>query len=114
VVLFLELVRRAHADRRLVYRRTRAKNEATLFELGWLPRDLYECVASLQPEQALGLPRDNRNPLHVDERVCEFGTAAQGRDIYIKVSAVSLDDGCAGCVISFHFAEQPLRYPYRD
>ena len=112
IVLFLQLLRKAHETRQLNYRRTRDKNRETLGALGWQPRDMFECVASLRPEQALCSPRQNRHPDHQRELVCEFGTEAQGREIYVKVTVVVHDNGVAGCVISFHFAEKPLEFPF--
>ena len=112
VVLFLSLVREAHSRGRLTYRRTREKNIATLLELGWLVRDMFTCVVSLQPEQALGPPRLNSHPDHTDELTCEFGTSIEGRDVYVKLTVVGLDEGAAGCVVSFHFAERPFVFPF--
>jgi len=113
VRLFLELVRQAHASRRLLYRRSREKNLSTLTDLGWLPSQMLEFVASLEPEQALCSPRGNRNPSHDEEVVCEFGTDVEGKAVYIKVTVVGAEEGAAGCVISFHFAEQPFVFPFR-
>lgn len=112
IVLFLQLVGEAHKARQLNYRRNRGKNRETLEALGWQPRDMFECVASLKPEQALCSPRQNRHPEYLQELVCEFGARAQDRDIYVKVTVVVHDEGVAGCVISFHFAEKPLEFPF--
>jgi hypothetical protein len=112
IVLFLQLVRDARAAGRLTYRRSRGKNLDTLLELGWLPRDMFDHVATLRPEQALGVPWDSRHPDHPEEKACEFGTRADGRDVYVKVTVVGLDDGIAGCVVSFHFAERPFVFPF--
>lgn len=114
VVLFLELVRRARAARRLSFRHERKKNERTLFELGWLPRDMFECVAALQPEQALGIPRPNSHPRHPEELTCEFGALIEGRDVYVKVTVAGIQRGPVGCVVSFHFAEKPFKFPFAD
>ena len=111
VTLFLELVREAHEARRLTYRR-REKNLRTLTDLGWLPSQMYEFVASLQSEQALCSPWENKNPDHADEMVCEFGADIEGKDIYIKVTIVAQDDGSAGCVLSFHLAEKRFVFPF--
>ena len=112
VVLFLELVRCAHAERRLVYRRTRDKNMQTLIDLGWKPSDMLDFVAALRPESALGLPRTNQHPDHSDELVCEFGCEHEGPAIYVKIAVVGLESGTSGCVVSFHFAEKPFVFPF--
>jgi len=114
VVLFLELVRRAHAQGSLVYRGSRAKNMDTLAALGWTRSDMYECVAGLLPEQALGVPWDNRHPEHPDERVCQFGTHVEDYEIYIKVTAATQGSQVLGCVVSFHFAERALQFPFAN
>ncbi|MGV8084143.1 MAG: hypothetical protein AB2L09_11005 [Coriobacteriia bacterium] len=75
---------------------------------------MLEFVIALKPEQALGSPWRNQNPEHVNEMVCEFGGNAEGRDLYIKVAVVGLEGEAAGCVISFHFAEKPFEFPYRQ
>ena len=111
IVLFLQLVRQAHEDHRLTYRRTREKNRETLAILGWIPDDMFEHVAGLRPEQALHTPRKSRNPAHTQEMACEFGTRAAGHDIYVKVTVVACEDGAAGCVVSFHIAEKPFQFP---
>jgi hypothetical protein len=111
-VLFLELVRQAHDAERLVFRWARDKNALTLAALGWLPADMFAHVARLRPEQALGAVRRNMNPSHPDELVCEFGTQVKGRAIYAKVTIAGLEGGAAGCVVSFHFAEKPLTFPF--
>lgn len=113
IVLLLELVRQAHREKRLTRRRDRDKNMATLASLGCTVREMYEAVASVQPEDALGPPWKNTNPGFPDEQVCEFGTVLQGHDVYVKIAVVGLEDGVRGCVISFHFPEKPLAYPYR-
>ncbi len=113
IALLVELVRQAHRERRLTYRRDRDKNLATLASLGCTIREMYEAVASVQPEDALGPPWDNRHPDFPDELACEFGTVLQGHEVYVKVTVVGLEDGVRGCVISFHFPEKPLTYPYR-
>ena len=110
VRLFLELVRQAHASRRLSYRRSRQKNLETLTQLGWLPSQMFQFIATLEPEQALCSPRKNRHPEHLEETVCEFGAGVDGKPVYIKITVVGTEDGAAGCVISFHFAEQPLLF----
>jgi hypothetical protein len=112
VVLFLQLVREARSSDRLVYRRTRDKNRETVTTLGCTLTEMFDCVAALRPEQALRVPWPNRHPDHPDELVCEFGTRLCERDVYVKVTAVALEDGPAGCVVSFHFAEEPFSFPF--
>ena len=74
---------------------------------------MFDAMVSLEPEQALCMPRPNANPDCSGERVCEFGTELMGREIYVKVTVVGVEDGAAGCVISFHFPERPMTFPFK-
>lgn len=111
VVFFLELMRRAQTDGRLTYRK-RDKNRATLLALGLTPSQMLEIVTTLAPDRALGPPQQNRHPDYPDESMCEFGTRIEGRDIYVKATVIGTEDGATGCVVSFHFAESALRFPF--
>lgn len=113
IILFLALVRTAHAAGRLKYRRGRDKNIVTLASLGISASAMFEIVVRLEPEQALGLPWKSRHPEHPEETTCEFGTTVESHEIYVKVCIVGLDDGAAGAVISFHVAEKPFVFPYK-
>lgn len=111
IVLFLQLVREAAARDRLVPR-DRLKNQQTLAMLGISRRQMLTCIEALRPDQALGIPWDNRNPEHPDELVCDFGMSWEGHPLYVKIAIVGLEDGAAGAIISFHLAEKPLEFPY--
>ena len=114
IALFLELVRRARHNRRLVLALDRDKDLSTITNLGLKQREILDAVAGLLPEQALNLPWDNRNDHFPNERVCDFGSRLGDTEVYIKVTAGVDDSGdCGGCVISFHQPERPLIYPYR-
>lgn len=56
IVLFLRLVRDAHAANRLVYRRSRDKNLDTLLALGWLPSEMLDHVAGLRRSRLCAHP----------------------------------------------------------
>ena len=114
VVFFLELVRQARAAGRLVVRGTRDKNIQTLASLGLTQSAVLDAVAALEPESALGPPRKNEHPLFADELVCEFGMDRGSFELYVKVTAGIDADGSKGCVISFHVAERPMRYPFKS
>lgn len=113
VDLLLELVRQAHRKKCLHYRRDREKNLGTLAALGITVRDMFAIVAALKSEDALRSPWKNTNPGFPYETVCEFGTLVESREVYVKVSVVGFDACSQGCVISFHFPEKRLTYPYK-
>ncbi|MBF4509334.1 MAG: hypothetical protein ISP10_02470 [Aeromicrobium sp.] len=112
IVLFLHLVRMASEQGRMTYRRDRAKNRSTLETLGWTVSAMLEHVTTISPEQALCLPRKNRHPDFGWERTCEFGTRVHGKDIYVKMTVFGDEHQARGCVLSFHFAEKPLVFPF--
>jgi hypothetical protein len=113
VVLFLELVRDARKSARLVFRGSREKNINALTALGLRQSDVLDAVATLEPERAMGLPRPNDFLKFANEQVCEFGLELNDTQLYVKVT-VGVDAlGSAGCVISFHPAEEPMRYPFK-
>jgi hypothetical protein len=114
VALFLQIVRDARDNDRLAFRGDRAKNIQALIGLGLKPSDVLDAVTDLTPEQALGVPRTNEFPRFVHEQVCEFGLDLQEALLYVKVAAGVDEQGSAGCVISFHPAESPLRYPFKQ
>jgi hypothetical protein len=53
------------------------------------------------------------SPRFAHEQVCEFGLELQDAQLYVKVTAGVDAHGGAGCVISFHPAEQPILYPFK-
>ena len=114
VALFLQIVRDARSNGRLAFRGDRAKNLQALTGLGLRPSDVLDAVADLTPEQALGVPRTNEFPRFAHKQVCEFGLDLQETHLYVKVTAGVDEQGSAGCVISFHPAESPLRYPFKQ
>lgn len=114
VVLFLQLVSDARNNRRLVLVGNRAKNAQTLASLGLKASDVLDAVAGLKPEQAMGLPRPNRSLRFQHEQVCEFGHDFGDTEMYVKVAAGVSQGASAGCVISFHPAEDPIKYPFKE
>lgn len=112
IVFFLQLVRMACEQGRMTYRRDRSKNRSTLETLGWNVSAMLDQVSTLLPEQALCLPRKNSHPDFEWERTCEFGTRVHGEDIYVKMTVFGDENQARGCVLSFHFAEKPLVFPF--
>lgn len=111
VVLFLELVRSAHAAGRLGYRRNDRKvSMATLAELGLTTSDMLDRVARLEPSQALHSPWDNRNPAFPHEKACDFGIVVEETGVYVKVCIGIRNDESTGCVISFHLQDRPFDF----
>ncbi len=111
VVLFLELVRRAHEAGRLGRRRDDRKvSMATLASLGLTLADMLDRVARLEPTQALHSPWDNRNPGFPHEKACDFGIFVEETGVYVKVCIGIRRDEPTGCVISFHPQDLPFDF----
>jgi hypothetical protein len=88
----------------------RGKNQQTLHDLEISPDRRKEIIANLRPENYCEGPLEEKMrgilPMWV------FGNEVKQKEIYIKVS-MGLENNCAVC-ISFHIAEHPMKYPYKN
>jgi len=88
----------------------RGKNQQTLHDLEISPVRLKEIIANLRPEDYCEGPLEEKMrgilPMWV------FGKEVKQKEVYIKVS-MGLDNNRAVC-ISFHIAEHPMNYPYKN
>lgn len=94
----------------IIFRDDRGKNQSTLQELEIVPSYRKVVIENLQSEDYV------QGPV-VDElnRIGEmwvFGKDVKGREIYIKVM-ISGQTSQTIC-ISFHIAEHPLVYPFKE
>jgi ribosomal protein S9 len=94
----------------ILFRDERGKNQATLQELEIVPSYRTIVIKNLCVEDYVQGPVvDELNRLG---EMWVFGKDVKGREIYIKVmiSGVTSQTIC----ISFHIAEHPLIYPFKD
>ncbi|MCM1532187.1 MAG: toxin [Bacteroides sp.] len=95
----------------IVFRmRTNDKNERTLFSLDITPFYRKELIRSLEVRDY------SRGPL-VDElyngtEMWVFGKDVKGQEVYIKISMGK--PGKRTICISFHIAEYPMHYPFKE
>jgi ribosomal protein S9 len=94
----------------ILFRDDRGKNQATLQELEIVPSYRTVVIENLRVEDYVQGPVvDELNRLG---EMWVFGKDVKGREIYIKVmiSGVTSQTIC----ISFHIAEHPLIYPFKE
>jgi len=88
----------------------RGKNQQTLHDLEISPARRLEIIANLRSEDYSEGPLEEKMrgilPLWV------FGKEVKQKEVYIKIS-MGLENNSAVC-ISFHIAEYPMNYPYKN
>lgn len=88
----------------------RGKNQQTLHDLEISPAKRKEIIANLRSEDYSEGPLEEKMrgilPLWV------FGKEVKQKEVYIKIS-MGLENNSAVC-ISFHIAEYPMNYPYKN
>ena len=88
----------------------RGKNQQTLYDLEISPAKRKEIIANLKLEDYSDGPLKEKMrgilPMWV------FGKEVKNNEVYIKIS-MGVENNSAIC-ISFHIAEQPMNYPYKN
>jgi hypothetical protein len=94
----------------ILFRDDRGKNQATLQELEIVPSYRTVVIENLRVEDYVQGPVVDELNRHGEMWV--FGKDVKGREVYIKVmiTGVTSQTIC----ISFHIAEHPLIYPFKD
>lgn len=88
----------------------RKENLNELASLGLTRDDCRQIVLSLSVEDyCKGPEKDRDRPGHV----WTFGYKLEGKDIYIKLKIIKVDDDEIVKCISFHNAKHPLTYPLK-
>lgn len=108
VMLFLALMRDCAACQFRLERRD--KNMATLARLGITQKDAKSRILALKPSDYLKGPTPR--PGHPSQESWEFGLRIEATDVYIKLE-IRLEPARCLCV-SFHDAERPMTFPYRQ
>ncbi|MCF0190129.1 MAG: toxin [Marinilabiliaceae bacterium] len=94
----------------IIFRDDRAKNRETLEQLNIVPSFRRVVIENLKTEDYVQGPVvDELNRLG---EMWVFGKDVRGREIYIKVQ-IAVTTSQTIC-ISFHFAEHPLVYPFKE
>lgn len=93
----------------IVYRDDRGKNTQTLADLEISPALRDKVIEGIELEDYCQGPVPDK--LNKGSEMWVFGKLIKNKEIYIKVT-MGIVNASAIC-ISFHFAEQPLQYPFK-
>ena len=94
----------------ILYRDDRGKNAQTLADLEIAPRQRDGVIAVLKAEDYSEGPV--QDGLNHGANMMVFGKMVKGREVYIKVT-MGVPGSSVVC-ISFHIAERPMRYPFKN
>ena len=92
------------------FRDDRSKNRKALLELDITPMQRELVVKNLQAEDYVEGPVID--VLNKEGEMWVFGKDVKGREVYIKIT-LGYENGQTIC-ISFHIAEHPLVYPFKE
>lgn len=92
------------------YRNDRGKNRETLLQLDISPMQRELIVKNLQVQDYVEGPVIDI--LNKEGEMWVFGKDVKGREVYIKIT-LGYENGQTIC-ISFHLAEHPLVYPFKQ
>ena len=98
----------------LWYLQRRKDNEACLTELGLTLQDVHEELLGLSVVDYCEGPIPDRD---MPGDLWMFGKFIRGREVYIKLKLATLGQLKQlklVRVVSFHFAKEPLSYPYKE
>ena len=94
----------------IIYRDDRGKNQKALEILEIVPSYRKVIIENLKVENYVQGPViDELNKLG---EMWVFGKDVKGQEVYIKIMLGG--EGCQTICISFHIAEHPLVYPFKD
>ena len=95
----------------IVFRtRTNDKNERTLFALDITSRYRKDVIRNLEVRDYSQGPLADE--LYHGTEMWVFGKDVKGQEVYIKIS-MGVPEKHTIC-ISFHIAERPMRYPFKE
>ena len=94
----------------IIYRDDRGKNQKALEILEIVPSYRKVIIENLKVENYVQGPIIDE--LNKRGEIWVFGKDVKGQEIYIKIMLGG--EGCQTICISFHIAEHPLVYPFKD
>jgi hypothetical protein len=94
----------------LIFLDDRGKNSQTLLDLEIAPIKRRDIIAELKTEDYSEGPLEDK--MHGILPMWVFGKMVKGKEIYIKIS-MGQSNRSSVC-ISFHIAEYPMKYPFKD
>ena len=109
IVLVLFQIKTLVSEGKCSLAEKREKNIQTLAELGLLPKDVFQILFELTPQNYYRGPSNDYDTKEID-CIWEFGTFIEDKEIYIKLKLT--DDYVKN--ISFHIAERKIEYLFKD
>ncbi len=110
VALFLKQFHQKLKIYHIVFRDDRGKNLSTLAQLDIPPSARIKVIKEISVEDySEGPIADTLNKVN---EIWVFGKNVQKHEIYIKISLGY--PNCSTICISFHIAEHPMQYPYKN
>jgi hypothetical protein len=91
----------------------RIEKNKSIVELGLNRKAVESELLSLSVTNYCSGPHPDKD-LSKPGMVWKFGTEIDGYDVYIKLKIAEFNGGKLAVCISFHKAEFPLRFPYRE
>ena len=88
----------------------RGKNAQALLDMEWVPAARTKILENLETDDYSEGPLEET--IHGAGNMWVFGKKISGSEIYIKI-AMGQQNNSVIC-ISFHKAEQPLKYPFKE
>jgi len=88
----------------------RDKNAQALLDMEWVPAARTKILENLETDDYSEGPLEET--IHGAGNMWVFGKKISGSEIYIKI-AMGQQNNSVIC-ISFHKAEQPLKYPFKE
>lgn len=109
VKLILFKIKMLIGEGKCSFEEQREKNMKTLAALGLLPKDVFQILTELTPQNYYRGPSTDYDTNEI-ETIWEFGITLEGQEIYIKLKLTAdfVKD------ISFHFAEKELKFPLKS
>lgn len=102
-------------DENYTFRSDLPKNKATLIKLGFTPGQALQEIKVLTYADYSNGPEDGKSKDgHKQGKIWVFGKVVCGLEIYIKIQLVTYKGFSKAAIISFHEAEFPLVYPYKN
>ena len=94
----------------IIFRDDRSKSSQTLLDLEITPNQRIEVLKNLKSENYCNGPVEDA--LYKTAPMWIFGTMVKGEEIYIKINLGA--HGANVICISFHIAERPMKYPFKN
>ena len=89
---------------------TREKNKNTQIQLGLTDGDVKDEILALSVKDYCQGPCKDRK---IEGNVWVFGKVIRGEEVYIKLKLWGDEAGQGVRILSFHFPEAPMSYPFK-